>query len=159
MIVKPLLSLHGAPNLDAVLHEPFHHKGRFIVPAAQAVKHEHQQDVKLALQGHPLDFLDGVPILGRLLEAGNALLGKLLDDLPFVLTLDKLTAKLLLHGNVVFLHLPHRGNTVKTDNTLLYVFCDLDDLLRHIDLLLMVGCIYGGQFYLFFKVPSTPLLY
>ena len=114
VIIETLLSLHRAPNLDAVLHEPLHHKGSFIVLSAQAVKHEYQQNIKLALQGHPLYLLYCVPFLGRDLEAGNTFLGKLLDDLPSRLTLDKLTAKLLLHGNVVFFYLSHRGNTVKT---------------------------------------------
>ena len=118
MIIKTLLALHGAPYLNAVFHKPFDDKRSFIVLAAQAVKHENQQNIKPTLQGQLLDFLNSVPILGRFLKTGNAFLGKLLDNFPAGLSLDKLPAKLLLHGNIVFLHLPHRGNTVKAYNTL-----------------------------------------
>ena len=37
MAVKPLLTFLGAPHLDALLDEPFHHKRRFIITAAQTV--------------------------------------------------------------------------------------------------------------------------
>src|SRR5699024_290620 len=49
--VKTLLAFLGAPYLDPLLDEPFHHKGRFICNAPDAVKHEHQQDVELFLPG------------------------------------------------------------------------------------------------------------
>ena len=51
MIIKPLLALHGAPYLDVLLDKPLHHKGRFVILAAQPVKHEYQQNIKPALQG------------------------------------------------------------------------------------------------------------
>ena len=57
MIVKALLALLCAPDLYTILGKPLHHKGRFIVLAAQPVKHEHQQDVKLPLAGVFLDDL------------------------------------------------------------------------------------------------------
>ncbi len=57
VIVKPLLTLLGTPNPDAVLDEPFHHKGRFVCDPPDAVKHEHQQNIKLALPGPFLDDL------------------------------------------------------------------------------------------------------
>ena len=73
MAVKPLLALHAAPDLDAALDEPFHHEGRFIVPAAQAVKHEHQKDVELPGNGVLLNLLDRVPVLSGDLEFGGSL--------------------------------------------------------------------------------------
>ena len=110
--IKPLLALLGAPYLDAVLHKPLHHKGRLVIFAAQAVKHEHKQDVKCALQGQLLDFLHSVPVFGRNLEARNPFFGKLPDDLPSGLTLGKLPAILFLHGNIVLFYLSHSGNSV-----------------------------------------------
>ncbi len=49
MGIKPLLALHGAPYLNAVLDKPLNNKGGFIVPTAQAVKHEYQKNVKLTV--------------------------------------------------------------------------------------------------------------
>ena len=118
MIVKTLLALHGAPYFDILLDEPLHHKGRFIVLASQAVKHEYQQNIKFSLQGHLLYLLNGVPVLGGDLDAGNALLGKFLDDFPSGVLFAKLPAILLLHGDVVLFHLSHGGHPVQTDNTL-----------------------------------------
>ena len=46
-----LLTFAGTPNLDAVFNEPLHKERRFILSAAQTVKHEHQQHVKLLLFG------------------------------------------------------------------------------------------------------------
>ena len=47
VVVKPLLSLFGAPDFDSLLDKPLHHEWRFIIPAAQPVKHEDKQDVEL----------------------------------------------------------------------------------------------------------------
>ena len=55
--VKPLLPLLRAPHPDAIFHKPFHHKGRFVRDTSDAVKHEHQQNIKLALLGMFLDDL------------------------------------------------------------------------------------------------------
>ena len=111
MGVEPLLSLVHAPDLDALLREPFHDKGRFIITATETVKHEHQQDVKLALHCGLLDFLEFITVFGRLLKAGNAFFGKFLDDLP-ALTFCKVAAGFFLHGDVVFLDLSFGRNTV-----------------------------------------------
>ena len=72
MGVEPLLSLVHAPDLDALLREPFHDKGRFIITATETVKHEHQQNVKLAFHRSLLNFLEFVTLFGRFFEAGNA---------------------------------------------------------------------------------------
>ena len=111
MGVKSLLSFVHAPDFDALLREPFHDKGRFIITATETVKHEHQQDVKLALHCGLLDFLEFITVFGRLLKAGNAFFGKFLDDLP-ALTFCKVAAGFFLHGDVVFLDLSFGRNTV-----------------------------------------------
>ena len=49
--IQTLLTFAGTPDLNAVFDEPLHKKRRFILPAAQTVKHEHQQHVKLLLFG------------------------------------------------------------------------------------------------------------
>jgi hypothetical protein len=106
MVVEPLLALYGAPNLYAVLDEPFHHKGRFIVLAAQAVKHIDQQNFKLALHCIPLHFLDSVTLFRGDLEAGNAFFVKLICQDPLRVSLDELPAILPLHGDIILFHLP-----------------------------------------------------
>ena len=110
MGVKSLLSFVHAPDFDALLREPLHNKGRFIITATETVKHEHQQDVKLALHRGLLD-LEFVTLFGRFFEAGNAFFGKFLDDLP-ALTFCKVAAGFFLHGDVVFLDLSFGRNTV-----------------------------------------------
>ena len=74
MIVKPLLPLLGAPDLYAVLDKPLHNKGGLVCDTANAVKHEHQQDVKLPLAGVLFDDLELVPVLRPDLMAGNTVL-------------------------------------------------------------------------------------
>ena len=49
MIIKTLLTLLRTPDPDAVLDKPFHYKGRFVSDTPDAVKHEHQQNIKLFL--------------------------------------------------------------------------------------------------------------
>ena len=111
MGVKSLLSFVHAPDFDALLREPLHDKGRFIIAATETVKHEHQQNVKLALHCGLLDFLKLIALFGRFFEAGNAFFGKFLDDLP-ALTFCKVAAGFFLHGDVVFLDLSLCRNTV-----------------------------------------------
>ena len=109
--VEPLLSLVHAPDFDALLRKPLHDKGRFIITATETVKHEHQQDVKLALHCGLLDFLEFVTLFGRFFEAGNAFFGKFLDDLP-ALTFCKVAAGFFLHGDVILFDLSFGRNTV-----------------------------------------------
>ena len=42
VVVEPLLALFHAPYPDSVGGEPLNHERRFIIAAAQAVKHEYQ---------------------------------------------------------------------------------------------------------------------
>ena len=94
-----------------MLREPFHDKGRFIITATETVKHEHQQNVKLAFHRSLLYLLEFITVFGRFLEARNAFLGKFLDDLP-ALTFCKVATGFFLHGDVVFLDLSLCRNTV-----------------------------------------------
>ena len=107
VIVKPLLALHGAPYFNILLDKPFHHKGRFIVLAAQPVEHKHQQNIKFALQGHLLYLLNRVPVPGGDLKPGNAFFRKFLGNLPAGVLPAKSPARLLLHGNIVFVNLSY----------------------------------------------------
>ena len=99
VVVKPLLALLGAPDPDAVLDEPFHHKGRFIRDPPDAVKHEHQQNIKLALPSPFLDDLQLVPVFRPYLVTGNAVLLFLVNNCPAHF-LTKGVAGFPLHGNV-----------------------------------------------------------
>ena len=81
VVIKPLLPLLGAPDPDAVLDKPLHYKGRFVRDPSDAVKHEHQQNIKLALPGAFLDDLQLVPIFGSYLVAGHTVLLFLVDDI------------------------------------------------------------------------------
>ena len=96
---------------DAALAQRMSDRAVKVITATEAVKHEHQQDVKLALHCGLLDFLKFVTFFGRFLEAGNAFFGELLDDLP-ALTFCKVAAGFFLHGDVVFLDLSLCRNTV-----------------------------------------------
>ena len=60
MAVKPLLTFFGAPYLDSVIDKPLYHKGRFVIFAAQPVKHKDQQDIKFALFGGDGDITDAM---------------------------------------------------------------------------------------------------
>ena len=51
MGIKPLLSLGRTPYLNAVLDKPLYNKRRFVVAAAQAVKHEHKENNQTFLAG------------------------------------------------------------------------------------------------------------
>ena len=108
MIVKPLLTLLGTPYPDAVLNKPLYHKGRFVSDTPDAVKHEHQQNIELALLGKLLDGLNLVPIFGPYLVAGHAVLLFLVDDHPAHLICELVTLA-ALHGDVglVFIVIVH----------------------------------------------------
>ena len=116
MIVEPLLPFLGAPNLNAMLTEPLHNKGRFIRNSANAVKHEHEEDVKLPSGCHSLDDLQLVPGFGTNLVPGHTFLLFLMDDCPAHLR-GKAVTGFSLHGNIGFMvfgivHLLARGYTV-----------------------------------------------
>ena len=69
MIFELLLPLNGAPYFNAVFNEPFHNERGLVLFTAQAVKHEHEQDIKFFHGGVFLDLQDSVTILSRNLEA------------------------------------------------------------------------------------------
>ena len=108
MGIKPLLAFLDAPDFNTVFGEPFHNERCFVLSASQTIKHEHQQNIKLVLQSVSLDFLNGIPVFGRNLKPGNTLFRKLLDDFPSGMLLNKLPARFLLHGNVIFFDLSKR---------------------------------------------------
>ena len=82
VVIKPLFSLPRAPDLDALLHEPLHHEGRFIIPPAKTVEHKNEQHIELVLCCSFLDFHDCVPVCGADFVPGDTLLRYLIDDLP-----------------------------------------------------------------------------
>ena len=103
MVVKPLLPLLGAPDLDAVLCKPFHYKRRLVINPADTVKHEYQKDVKFAFQCRILKLLYGIPVLCGDLVAGYPFFGIFLHDLPVLLIACKIMARRPLHRDVVLI--------------------------------------------------------
>lgn len=63
MVVKLLLPLVGAPDLDSLFDEPLHNEGRFILAAAKTVEHEDEQDAKFSLFGIGFDGLQLIAAL------------------------------------------------------------------------------------------------
>jgi len=116
MVIKPLLALLGAPNLDAVVDEPFHNEGCFIIAPAKAVKHENKENVKGVQCSFTLDILYSVALLCGDLEAGHAFLRKLSNNVPTHLC-GELMASLLLHGDVILFDLLQRGNAIQAANS------------------------------------------
>ena len=124
MIVKPLLPLLGAPDLYAVLDESLYYKGGLVCDTANAVKHEHQQDVELPLAGVFLDDLELVPVLSSDLMAGHAIFLFLVNNGP-ALFLREAVAGFSLHRDVslalvVVVHLLVGGHSVKAINTVFH---------------------------------------
>ena len=116
MGLKPLLSLVDTPDPDSMFYKPLHHKGRLIRFAAQAVKHEHQQDVELALLGPLFEKLQLVPVIGADLVTGHAVLLLLMYDGPAHLC-GKLPAGFALDRDIrlillIVINLLGCGNTI-----------------------------------------------
>ena len=111
MRIKSLLTFVYAPDLDPLLREPFHDKGRFVVTPTQTVKHEHQQNIKLSGSSSLLKQLELIAVFCRFLKTGNAFFGKLLDDFP-ALPFCKFVAGFFLHGYVILFDLSNGRNTV-----------------------------------------------
>ena len=111
MGIKTLLTFIYAPDLDPLLREPFHDKGRFVVTPTQTVKHEHQQNIKLSGSSSLLKQLELIAVFCRFLKTGNAFFGKLLDDFP-ALPFCKFVAGFFLHGYVILFDLSNGRNTV-----------------------------------------------
>ena len=111
MGIKTLLTFIYAPDLDPLLREPFHDKGRFVVTPTQTVKHEHQQNIKLSGSSSLLKQLELIAVFCRFLKTGNAFFGKLLDDFP-ALPFCKFVAGFFLHGYVILFDLSNGRNAV-----------------------------------------------
>ena len=114
--VEALLPLLSAPYIDPVLYEPFYYKGCFISDTPNAVKHEHQQNIKPFLLCQFFDDLQLVPVFSSYLVARNAFLLFLMDNHPAHF-FAKGIAGFPLHGNIslvfiVMFHLLVGGNTV-----------------------------------------------
>ena len=117
VIIKPLFTLLRTPDPDAVLDKPFHHKGRFICDAPDAVKHEHKQNIEFSLLGAFLDDLQLVPVFGPDLMPGYAILLFFVNNGPAHFFTEAMTLS-ALHGNVglafvVVVHLLVGGHTVQ----------------------------------------------
>lgn len=69
MRVDSLFTFVDAPDLNAVVDEPFDHERRFFCSPANAVEHEHQQNIEFALFGIFLDELNFITVIGADLEA------------------------------------------------------------------------------------------
>ena len=117
VIIKPLFTLLRTPDPDAVLDKSFHHKGRFICDAPDAVKHEHKQNIEFSLLGAFLDDLQLVPVFGPDLMPGYAILLFFVNNGPAHFFTEAMTLS-ALHGNVglafvVVVHLLVGGHTVQ----------------------------------------------
>ena len=97
--VESLLPLLGAPDPDAVLYEPFHHKGGFVRDPSDAVKHEHQQNIKLALLCVFLNDLELITVFSPYFVAGHAVLLFFVDNRPAPF-FGKTVTGFSLHRNV-----------------------------------------------------------
>ena len=69
MRVDSLFTFVDAPDLNAVVDEPFDHERRFFGSSANTVEHEHQQNIEFALFGIFLDELNFITVIGADLEA------------------------------------------------------------------------------------------
>ena len=116
VVIKPLFSLPRAPDLDALLHEPLHHEGRFIIPPTETVEHKNEQHIELVLCCSFLDFHDRVPVCGADLVPGDTLLRYLIDDLPVRMRFCVLPAGQSLHWDVIVIHLTNRRHPVKAND-------------------------------------------
>ena len=112
MVVKTLLAFLCAPNLNSVFYKPFYDKRRFILLAAQTVKHEYKKNIKFTYCSVLLDFLNRVAVFCGDFETRDAFFTEFFDNFPVVLVSDKLVAPLLLHGNIILFNLLFRGDTI-----------------------------------------------
>ena len=99
MRVDSLFTFVDAPDLNAVVDEPFDHERRFFGSSANTVKHEHQQNIEFTLFGIFLDELNFITVIGADLEAWHAVFLFLVHDGP-AHPLCELTAGFSLHGDV-----------------------------------------------------------
>ncbi len=118
MLIKFLLSFIDAPDLNAVVGKPFQNKRRFVFDSSEAVEHENKQNIKLFIQRRFFQFLNGVPLFGGYLEAGDTFLLFFSQDSPSH-SGGEVVAGNPLHRNVVFDHIDLLcgGNPVQTINS------------------------------------------
>lgn len=88
-----------APDLNALIDEPFNYERGFFGSSANAVEHEHQQNIEFALFGVFLDKLDLVSVAGADLEAGHAVFLLFVHDSP-AHPFRKLAAGFSLHRDI-----------------------------------------------------------
>lgn len=106
MAVKSLFAFFSAPDLDAVFHEPLNDERRFVITAADTVKHEYEQNVKLLCERFLFDLHQRVTILSFCFVTRDALFGNFVHQFPIRMLSDKLPACDALHGNIVMVNLP-----------------------------------------------------
>ena len=124
-----LTALYNAPGMiDDIVHEIFRKVKSLskseILSASHSAKHEHQQNIKLALSGVFLDDLELIAVLGPDLVAGYAVLLLLMNDRPALL-LRKAMAGFPLHRDVglalvVVVHLFVGRHPIKAINTVFH---------------------------------------
>ncbi len=112
MRFKFLFSFHNAENSDSLLGKPFHYERGFIFPASQTVEHKHKKNVKTLIFGIFPKFLDRIPLVRYDLKPGYTFLAHFFNNSP-TLFLCKSPALDTLHGNIVVIHLPFRGDTIQ----------------------------------------------
>ena len=88
-----------APDLNALIDKPFNYERGSFGSSANAVEHEHQQDIEFALFGVFLDKLDLVSVVGADLEARYAVFLRLVHDSP-AHPFRKLATGFSLHGDI-----------------------------------------------------------
>ena len=99
VVIKALLALVDAPDFNSVIYEPFHDKRCFLGASANAVIHEHQQNIEFTQLGVLLYKLNLVTVAGADLEAGNAVFLFFADDF-LAPAFGKFSAGYALHENV-----------------------------------------------------------
>ena len=112
MIVKALFTLPGTPDFNALLHKPLNYERGLIIPAAQSIEHEDQEDIELMPHCPFFDLHDSISGIRTDLVSGNAFFRNFIDNLPIRVSRCIFPAGKLLHGNVIVIHLSDGGNTV-----------------------------------------------
>ena len=80
-------------------YEPLHNEGAFIRFAANAVKHEHKQNIKFSLECVLFDQLQNIPVFFTHLKPGYAGFLAFIKDFPSHLP-GKFPASISLHRNI-----------------------------------------------------------
>ena len=99
VVVEPLLALFDAPNTNSMPHKPLYNKRAFIRFAANAVEHEHKQNIKFSLKRVFFDPLQNIPVFFTYQEPGYAGFLAFVKDFPSHLP-GKFPASISLHRNI-----------------------------------------------------------